>query len=64
MKYNQNTKILQVTEETMIVGVDIASEIHYARAFDNRGVEIGKLLKFHNDAGRLLSVHNMDQGYF
>jgi len=30
--------------------VDIASEIHYARAFDNRGLEIGKLLKFSNDA--------------
>lgn len=50
MKYNQNTKILQVTEKTLIVGVDIASEIHYARAFDYRGVEIGKLLKFANDA--------------
>ena len=30
--------------------MDIASEIHYARAFDRRGVEIGKLLKFSNDA--------------
>jgi len=50
MKYTQNAKILQVTNETMIVGVDIASEIHYARAFDNRGLEIGKLLKFSNDA--------------
>lgn len=50
MKYNQNRKILQVTEGTLIVGVDIASEVHFARAFDNRGVEIGKLLKFANDA--------------
>lgn len=50
MKYTQNAKILQVTNETLIVGVDIASEIHYARAFDNRGLEIGKLLKFSNDA--------------
>jgi len=50
MKYNQNTKILQVTEGTLIVGVDIASAVHYARAFDHRGVEIGKLLKFPNDA--------------
>lgn len=50
MKYTQNAKILQVTNETIIVGVDIASEIHYARAFDNRGLEIGKLLKFSNDA--------------
>jgi len=50
MKYNQNAKILQVTAETLIVGVDIASETHYARAFDHRGLEIGKLLKFSNDA--------------
>lgn len=50
MKYNQNIKILQVTEGTLIVGVDIASEVHYARAFDYRGVEIGKLLKFQNNA--------------
>ncbi len=50
MKYTQNEKILQVTEETLIIGVDIASEIHYARAFDHRGVEVGRLLKFSNDA--------------
>lgn len=49
MKYTQNEKILQVTEETLIVGVDIASEIHYARAFDHRGIEVGRLLKFSND---------------
>jgi hypothetical protein len=52
MKYSQNEKILQVTEETLIVGVDIASETHYARAFNHRGVEIGKLLKFNNDANQ------------
>jgi len=50
MKYTQNEKIFQVTEETLIVGVDIASEIHYARAFDHRGIEVGRLLKFSNDA--------------
>ncbi len=50
MKYTQNEKILQVTEETLIIGVDIASETHYARAFDHRGIEIGRLLKFSNDA--------------
>ncbi|HZK25534.1 MAG TPA: IS110 family transposase [Oscillospiraceae bacterium] len=50
MKYTQNKKILQVTEKTLIVGVDIASETHYARAFDYRGIEVGKLLKFSNDA--------------
>jgi transposase len=50
MKYTQNKKILQVTNETLIVGVDIASEIHYARAFDNRGIELGRLIKFSNNA--------------
>jgi len=50
MKYTQNEKILQVSEKTLIIGVDIASEVHYARAFDHRGVELGKLLKFTNDS--------------
>jgi transposase len=50
MKYTQNEKILQVTNETLIVGVDIASEIHYARAFNNRGLEFGRLIKFSNNA--------------
>lgn len=50
MKYTQNEKILQITDQTMIVGVDIASEIHYARAFDSRGLEIGKVFRFSNDA--------------
>lgn len=37
MNYTQNEKIEQVTDSTMVVGVDIGSQIHYARAFDNRG---------------------------
>jgi transposase len=49
MKFNQNQRILQVSEEVMIVGIDVASEIHYARAFDNRGIEQGKVLRFTND---------------
>ena len=49
MKYTQNAKILQITENTLIIGVDVASETHYARAFDYRGIEFGRLLKFSND---------------
>jgi transposase len=49
MKYNQNLKILQITEKTLIVGVDIAKEIHHARAFDFRGIEYGKHIEFSND---------------
>ena len=37
MNYTQNEKIEQVTDTTMVVGIDIGSQTHYARAFDNRG---------------------------
>ena len=40
MNYTQNHKIAQVTESTLVVGVDIGSERHYARAFDWRGLEL------------------------
>lgn len=43
MKYNaQNAKIEAITAETMVVGIDIGSQTHYARAFTNRGIEISK----------------------
>ncbi len=50
MKYSQNEKILQLTDETLIVGVDVASETHFARALDYRGVELGKVIRVSNDA--------------
>lgn len=50
MNYTQNEKIEQVTDTTMVVGVDIGSRIHYARVFDNRGCELTKrVFSFHND---------------
>ena len=49
MNYTQNHKIAQVTENTLIVGVDIGSEQHYARAFDWRGLELTrKVFPFRN----------------
>ena len=42
MNYTQNEKIEQVTDSTMVVGVDIGSQIHYVRVFDNRGHELTK----------------------
>lgn len=43
MKYNtQNAKIASVTEKTLIVGIDIGSETHFARAFDWRNYEYTK----------------------
>lgn len=50
MSLTQNEKIRQVTETTMVVGVDIASETHWARAFDWRGLELGKVISFENSA--------------
>jgi transposase len=48
MNYKQNEKILQLTDETLIVGVDIAKERHVARAQDYRGIQFGKALYFEN----------------
>jgi len=40
MNFNtQNAKIASITEKTLIVGIDIGSESHYARAFDWRNYE-------------------------
>ena len=37
MNYNtQNAKIASITEKTLIVGIDVGSETHYARAFNWR----------------------------
>lgn len=57
MKYTQNDKILQITENTLIIGIDVASKAHFARAFDFRGTEYGTFIRFTNDAagfGQLL----------
>ena len=50
MNYTQNKKIEQVSESTISVGVDIGSELNFARAFDWRGLEVTKkVFKFGND---------------
>ena len=52
MDYTQNKKIEQVTEETIVIGVDIGSEFNFARAFDWRGRELStKVFKFSNTLG-------------
>ena len=43
MKSNtQNKKIEAITETTLVIGIDVGSETHYARAFDYRGIEFSK----------------------
>jgi transposase len=46
MKYKQNFKIMQITDETLVIGVDIAKKTHFARAFDWRGIELDKTISF------------------
>ena len=50
MKSNtQNAKIEVITEKTLVLGIDVGSETHYARAFDYRGIEYSKKpFKFSN----------------
>ena len=50
MKSNtQNAKIEAITEKTLILGIDVGNETHYARAFDYRGIEYSrKPFKFSN----------------
>ena len=49
MNYTQNQKISQVTEATLIVGVDIGSETNFSRAFNWRGQELSKkVFRFNN----------------
>jgi len=50
MNLTQDAKISQVTEKTIVIGVDIASEVHFARAFDWRGIELDKVYSFENSA--------------
>ena len=50
MSVTENERGRQVTDTTMVIGVDIASENHWARAFDWCGLELGKAVKFENSA--------------
>lgn len=45
---NSNTKLQAITEQTLIVGIDVAKNAHVARVIDNRGVELCGRLCFEN----------------
>jgi transposase len=48
-KNTASEKIEKITAKTIIVGIDIAKEIHWAKVTDYRGVELGKKpIKVHN----------------
>lgn len=53
MKHNQtskqNQRIMRISETTLVIGTDIAKRNHVARAFNYRGIELGKRCLFTND---------------
>ena len=58
MNYKQNEKILQVSEKTLVIGIDIAKEVHYARAFNYRRIELNKVIPFTNNQEGFKSFKN------
>jgi transposase len=74
MEYNQNRKIEQVLESTLIIGIDIAKTNHVGRAQDFRGIELGKALTFKNSqkgftkvldwTHKLMAKHGKTQAIF
>ena len=60
MNYNtQNKKIASITEKTLIIGIDVGSQVHYARAFDWRNYEYSKkAFAFSNDEEGFMAFKN------
>lgn len=56
MKNRNNQKLEAITPSTLIVGVDIAKDLQWARFVDYRGLELGKAVKFHNDKNGFDSI--------
>ncbi|MBK5463028.1 IS110 family transposase [Peribacillus sp. TH27] len=48
MQNKQNQLIERITDQHLVVGVDIAQHVHVARAVNYRGIVIGKPLSFEN----------------
>jgi transposase len=46
MKRQENQRIEEITEGTLVVGIDIAKRIHWARFVDYRGMEVSKAVSF------------------
>ena len=71
-KFTKDDKISFISDDMLIVGCDIGSEVHYVRAIDVRGRELSKgAFHFNNDAEgfesvldwalKLAAIHNKTQ---
>ena len=63
MDRKQNERIASITENTLVIGCDIGSSIHYGRAFNYRGIELtGKPFRFTNDQAGFKSLKTWIDG--
>ena len=51
-----NQRLNEITPNTLIVGVDIAKNEHWARFVDFRGIEHGQAIKFKNDINGFTAI--------
>lgn len=58
MKNNRNERINQVGEDTLVIGIDIAKEHHYACAVDLRGRELAKVWRIHQSRQGFIHLEN------
>lgn len=56
MKNRGIEKLEAITPSTLVVGIDIAKHTQWARFVDYRGLELGKVLKFHNNKNGFDSI--------
>jgi len=71
MQNTQQERIQRITPSTIIVGIDVAKDTHYARIIDHRGIDLMKPVKVHNTIdgfeslvakiGKMQAKHNSDQ---
>lgn len=54
---NRNNKINQMTEDTLVIGIDIAKNTHYACALDDRGRELQRPIGFHQSLDGFKNFH-------
>ena len=51
-----NSKIECITSKTLIVGIDIAKKVQWAKFTDFRGLEVSKHLEFKNNLSGFKSI--------
>ncbi|MEF3307683.1 IS110 family transposase [Paenibacillus sp. GYB004] len=56
LKQKQNQRITRITDKTLVIGADIAKNLHVARAVDFRGIELGSECEFQNEGPGLTKL--------